>query len=314
MPAKWKKCVRDTLASKRTQYAEVVCGRRVFSLVFAPIVDSEYVNIYAHDITDRQRARKELDQVNKELEARVKQRTAQLQRIVSDLQGEVTERIKAERMILDDQKQLRHLTSELLLIEEKERRKIATGLHDSIGQILAFSSIELANFIKSASPKEAKPLAHVRKMIEQAIAETRTLTFDLSPTVLYTFGLEAAVEHLAEQFSEEHGFQCHFDSCMQDKPISDEVQILLYRSVRELLVNIAKHASASNVNVDLSRSNGHFQIKIEDDGVGFDISKLNSSPKKHNKFGLLSVRERLSHFMEALTSNLIPAKGQKLNY
>ncbi len=312
VPAKWKKCVRDTLSSNKTQRAEVVCGRRVFSLVFAPIVESEYVNVYAHDVTDRQRARKELDKINKELEARVKQRTAQLQRIVSDLQGEVTERIKAERMILDDQKQLRQLTSELLLIEEKERRKIATGLHDSIGQILAFSSIELANFIKSASPKQARPLAHVRKMIEQAIAEIRTLTFDLSPTVLYTFGLEAAVEHLAEQFSEEHGFQCHFDSCMQDKPISDEVQILLYRSVRELLVNIAKHARANNVNVDLSRSNDHFQIKIEDDGVGFDISKLHSSSKKRNRFGLLSVRERLSHFDGSFDIQSDPGKGTKV--
>ena len=312
VPLKWKKCIQETLSSNRTQRAVVECGRKVFSLVFAPVVESGYVNVYGHDVTDRQLAQKQLDKINKELEARVKRRTSQLQHLVSDLQGEVTNRIKAERVILDDQKQLRQLASELLLIEERERRKIATELHDSIGQILAFSSIELANFMKSTSSEQTKPLAHVRKMIEQAIAETRTLTFDLSPTILYTFGLEAAVEHLAEQFSDEHGFQCHFDSCAQEKAISSEVQILLYRSVRELLVNIAKHARASNVKVDLSRYNNHFQIKIEDDGVGFDISKLNASSKRHNRFGLLSVRERLSHFDGSFDIRSDPGKGTKI--
>jgi signal transduction histidine kinase len=221
----------------------------------------------------------------------------------------VTDRIKAERKILDDQKQLRHLASELLLIEERERRKVATGLHDSIGQILAFSSIELANTLRDAPDQMVKPLSHIRKMIELAITETRDLTFDLSPSVLYTFGLAAAIEQLIEQFSEEHGFRGDLQLNAQPDSISEEITILLYRSVRELLINIAKHAKAKNVYIEFSLVDEHFEITIEDDGKGFDINKLEKVSKKKNRFGLLSVRERLSHFNGQFNIQSNPGEG-----
>jgi len=187
------------------------------------------------------------------------------------------------------------LATELLLAEERERRAIATELHDSIGQILAFSSIELGTIMKS-SPATAKSLRHIRRQIDQAITSMRTLTFDLSPPVLYTFGLEAAVEGLAEQYSEEYGFQYNLVCGEDSRPMSSEIEILLYRSVRELLVNIAKHAKANTVKIALNRVDNMIKITVEDDGVGFDQGKAGDVSGELKGFGLFSIRERLSHF------------------
>jgi len=252
--------------------------------------------VHARDITERKKVEEALQKAHDELEIRVMERTEQLQNTVGTLQSEVTDRIKAEEQIRADQRQLRHLATELLLAEERERRAIATELHDSIGQILAFSSIELGNMTKSSSVQATKDLKRVRKHIDQAITAMRTLTLDLSPPILYTFGLEAAVEQLAEQYSEEHGFRYNLMCGDDSKPMSNEIEVLLYRSVRELFVNIAKHAKANTVKIAVDRVDNMIKITIEDDGVGFDQSKVGNVSDELKGFGLFSIRERLSHF------------------
>jgi len=208
---------------------------------------------------------------------------------------DVTAQKQAEEKILDGQRQLRSLTAELLLSEERERRKIARDLHDSVGQILAFSDRELGTLQKSAPQKLMKFVEEIRHHIKQAVKQTRTLTFDLSPPALYDLGLEAAVEELAEQFSKETKIECRFDSCDQHKPIADHIKILLYRSIRELLTNAAKHSTAKLVRITSSRVNNDIQITVEDDGTGFDISKLEPKAGNSKGFGLFSIRERLTH-------------------
>ena len=89
----------------------------------------------------------------------------------------------------------------------------------------------------------AQALEYVKQQIDESIRQTRDLTFELSPTTLYTFGLEAAVEELAEQFAQRGSFQCHFEATEEDKPLSEQIKALLYRASRELLTNISKHAA-----------------------------------------------------------------------
>ncbi|GAJ13547.1 unnamed protein product, partial [marine sediment metagenome] len=197
--------------------------------------------------------------------------------------------------ILDNQKQLRSLTAELLLSEERERRKIATDLHDSIGQILAFSDRELGTLQKSSPQKFMESVEEIRHHIKQAVKQTRTLTFDLSPPSLYDLGFEAAIEELTEQFSKERKIECSFESRDQYKPLADHVKILLYRSIRELLMNVAKHSKAKLVRIASSRVNNDVLITVEDDGTGFDISRLESKAGNSKGFGLFSIRERLTH-------------------
>ena len=166
---------------------------------------------------------------------------------------DITERKLAQERIIADQKQLRLLTAELLLTEERERHEIATALHDSLGPILAFSKRELGTLQKSAPPNIAETLKNISDNISQAVKQTRTLTFDLSPPTLYTLGFEIAIEELLERFCEEHKLEYSFRNSDAPKPLTDPVKVLLYRSIREMLINIAKHARAKLVKVVLSR-------------------------------------------------------------
>ena len=275
-------------------------GSKLVMIENARLVRDEHGNILYYEgtvenITERKQAEEALQKTRDELEIRVMERTKQLQNTVGALQSEVTERIKAEEQIRADQRQLRHLAAELLLVEERERHEIAVELHDTIGQILAFSSIELGNIMKS-SPATAKGLHHIRSQIEQAITAMRTLILDLSPPILYTFGLEAAIEQLAEQYSKEHGFKYNLACGENLRPMSNEIEVLLYRSVRELFVNIAKHAKANAVKLALNRVDNMIQVTVEDDGVGFDQDKMGDVSDELKGFGLFSIRERLSHF------------------
>ncbi len=205
---------------------------------------------------------------------------------------DITERKLAQERIIADQKQLRLLTAELLLTEERERHEIATALHDSLGPILAFSKRELGILQKTAPPQIAESLKNISDNISEAVKQTRTLTFDLSPPTLYTLGFEIATEELIELFCQEHKLEYSFHNSDAPKPLTGPVKVLLYRSIREMLINIAKHAKAKLVKVALARNNNDIQITIEDDGKGFDVF----TPKEKSKgLGLFSVRERLRH-------------------
>lgn len=209
---------------------------------------------------------------------------------------DISEQKKAEEKLDSYQKQLRSLASDLSLAEERERRHIATILHDQIGQILAVSRIKLGALIKHSDNEDLlRDLKEVRGYVEQAILHTRSLTFELSPPILYELGLEAALEWLAEQVHEQHGIQYEFENDNQVKPLSDEIRVFLFTAVRELLVNVAKHANAQKVKVTVRRLGDTISIHVADDGIGFSVSSMNSYMDKNKGFGLFSIRERLSH-------------------
>jgi PAS domain S-box-containing protein len=235
-------------------------------------------------------------------------------RLILEMGIDITEQKRAERKILDNQKQLRALTAELLMVEEGERRKIAGELHDSVGQILAFLKIELGDLQRSELPKESiGTIHHLREQVERAIKQTRTLTFEMSPPELYTLGLGAALEELAHRFSEERGLSCSVDVCDDKYLLSDQVKILLYRSVRELLINTAKHANAESVQIIINRAGDNIEIILEDNGIGFDTSNLDwTKSTRTSGFGLFSISERLGQMGGRLEINSRKGKGTKI--
>jgi PAS domain S-box-containing protein len=222
---------------------------------------------------------------------------------------DITERKLAQERVIADQKQLRLLTAELLLTEERERHEIATALHDSLGPILAFSKRELGILQKSAPPNIVDSLKNISENISEAVKQTRTLTFDLSPPTLYTLGFEIAIEELLERFCEEHKLEYSFRNSDEPKLLTTPVKILLYRSIREMLINIAKHAKAKLVRVAITRNNNDIQVTVEDDGKGFDASVLSEKPKG---LGLFSVRERLRHIGGKLEIESKKGKGSHI--
>ncbi len=224
---------------------------------------------------------------------------------------DITEQKKTENEIRDNQRKLRALTAELQLVEEQERHRIAQDLHDSVGQILAFSCGGLKTLQKSLPDKAAKSVQKITNQLDTAVEQARTLSFDLSPSTLYDFGFEVAVEDLVDRMAEEKKLRCQFENCSLPKPLTDDVKVLLYRSVRELLINAIKHAGASLLRVELLRSSSDIYITVEDDGKGFDVSVLDYSPTKRKGFGIFSIHERLSHIGGQLKIESDKGKGTK---
>jgi len=207
---------------------------------------------------------------------------------------DITERKQAEEEIRAYQQKLRSLTSELFLTEERQRRQLATDLHDHIGQTLAVAKIKLGVLRKVAEPSELTiPLGEVQKLIEQMMQEIRSLTFELSLPVLYELGFEAAVEWFAKHVRDIHGIQMDVEREMHPIRLKDEIKLLLFRSVRELMLNIVKHAQAKHARVTISPQSELLRIEVEDDGLGIpglkDLARFGDS----EGFGLFSIRERL---------------------
>jgi PAS domain S-box-containing protein len=205
---------------------------------------------------------------------------------------DITPRKQSEDEIRTYQVQLQSLASELSLTEERERRRLATDLHDHIGQALAVSKIKLGVLQKTVSSEAVlQPIGEVREMIEQMIQNTRSLTFELSLPVLYELGFEAAVEWFAKDVRDKHNIMVDVQKDMLPIPMDDELKVLLFRTVRELLMNIVKHSQARHARVSIVRDGESLSIKVEDDGVGMGDAVLN----KKGSFGLFSVRERLHY-------------------
>ena len=218
---------------------------------------------------------------------RIYQERKQTELILLAIQ-DITLRKQQERIIRD-------LTEELLLAEEEQRQQIATTLHDSIGQMLAFSKRELSSLLQDPGLKEDIRLKKVLNELSKSVKQSRALTADLSSPTLHTFGLEAAIEELAEQFSEENGFSCSLNITAEDTPLEKKIQLLLYRSVKELLCNISKHAGAKQVNIDLAASGNFLEVTITDNGKGFDASDFNTNSHTKKTFGLFSIQQRLTN-------------------
>ena len=226
---------------------------------------------------------------------------------------DITKRKHAEKKLIDSQNQLRSLASQLTLTEERERRRIATDLHDRIGQALAISKIKLGALRQSTCALGLdKDVDGIRELIEQTIQDTRSLMFDLCPPFLYELGFEKALEWLLEDIQEQHGITTHFKSEGKPKPLDDDIRVLLYQSVRELFVNIVKHAQAKNARLTVKGDNHSISLSVEDDGRGFDETAIPFHMEKQGGFGLFRIQERFQYLGGEIRINSKLGQGTKI--
>jgi PAS domain S-box-containing protein len=223
---------------------------------------------------------------------------------------DITERKLSEQQILGYQERLKSLASAVVLAEERERRRIGAGLHDDVGQTLAIVKVKLGELRGSAAESEsAQKIEEIRGLLDQAIRSTRTLTFELSSPVLYELGLAAALQELGERMERRNGIRFHFRADRWWDP-GAELAIVLYRSVRELLFNIVKHARASHVRMAIAASGDQVRIVIEDDGVG--IAAAGQVFDDSGGFGLFTVREQLIHAGGRMEIDSSPGEGTRV--
>ena len=224
---------------------------------------------------------------------------------------DITDLKLAETRIRDYQEKLRSVALELSVTEERERRRLATDLHDHVGQILALAQIKLAAVRGAASASLAAPVDEVLRLLEQTIDYTRSLTFELSPPILYDLGFEAAVEWLGELLQKQYGLRLKVAADRNPKPLDDEIRVLLFQLVRELLVKVVKRSKPNNVAVLINRNCKDMWIKIENDGAALDLAAESSSPSP-DELGLFSIRQRLKYLGGRLEVEAAPPQGTLL--
>lgn len=226
---------------------------------------------------------------------------------------DITPQKKSRQQLLDYQQQLRQMASRLSIAEERERLRVASQLHDQIGQTLSLAKMNL-DTLQGLAPTEgcASSLRELGQMLQQTLNDTRTLTFELGSPILYEYGLEPALEDMLEQrFKAIPEIKTRFRSDQQAKPLADDIRILLYQVVRELLMNVIKHADASSVEVAVQREQDSIGITVQDNGAGFQPDE-GTLYRRNGGFGLFSIRERLNHLGGGMDIQSRPGQGTRV--
>jgi signal transduction histidine kinase len=210
------------------------------------------------------------------------------------------------------EEQIRALGEHMLRVEEEERRRISRELHDEVGQSLLVVRLYL-EMVQNALPPDQhlliNKLDEARRVAEGTIGEMRRLISALSPNVLEELGLPASVRQTVKNCGRMFRGRVKVRmSHVDDLPKSTEM--MLYRLVQECMSNIVKHSGALNVNLQLARRNGLVQLKVEDDGVGFDIDEAS---RKRESFGLSGMRERVTLLGGQIDIQSAPGKGTKVS-
>ncbi|UVT20329.1 MAG: CHASE3 domain-containing protein [Nitrospira sp.] len=251
-----------------------------------------YFIVY-QDIVVRREADAALRAFSTELEHRVTARTAEL---------------------VQSQDRLRAMASELNLAEQRERQRLARELHDHLQQLLVVLKIKLGQTKPFADqvPACAILMKESDEVLSEALTYTRTLVADLSPRVLNDHGLAAGLRWLSD-YMQKHNLAVTVHAPEQDVRLPDDQKIVLFQSVRELLINASKHAGTGRATVTLDQLDGQLRITVRDDGVGFDIAAATEAIVPHggisSKFGLFSIRERMRALGGFLELRSAPGKG-----
>jgi len=220
------------------------------------------------------------------------------------------ERKRAEKALLADQARLKSLVSESLLAEDRKTHSISVRVHEQIIQTLAVSKMKLEMLSESTSSEEfSKEVNDVCQLLGTTIWDLNALALEINSPVLHEFGFEKGVDSLLKQIERKHGITSKFKDDGQVKHLRADVRDVLFRSVRELFTNVLKHAHAQILKVSIQKFGSQIQIRIEDDGVGFNASEVNQRGARQRGFGHLGIATRLEELGGHLEIDSKPGHG-----
>ncbi len=230
---------------------------------------------------------------------------------------DITEEKRSQEKLGEYRRKLRKLAAELTVVEARERRFIAAELHENLGQVLATAKMKVAPlWARMTDPLLQSSIEEVQVLVEEALQQTRSLTYQLSSPILYQLGLEAALKWLAENMQRQYGYQVAFTRLGESGELREESSVFLFSAVRELLVNVAKHAGADEVALRLRWLDDGIEVLVKDNGKGFhraarsSIADLNlGSQASQDGFGLFNIYERASDLGGRVSLRSEPLKG-----
>lgn len=262
-------------------------------------------NGFARDITERKLLDLKLREAQEELLEMVEERTqnlaktnSALKKLNKEIRDEISARIRLENKLRESYDLLSMLATDLVRSEERERRRIATELHDDVVQSLALGKLRIDMSAQKAAPPPDLMEALV-SLIANAMQQIRRICNDLSPPVLYDFGLAEAIRSLGLRLGHEHDFAFDLKGDLSKNLLADQLRTVLYQTTRELLTNVVKHAKARNVRVQLRKRSNMAYLLVMDDGVGL-------GPSAGKGFGLSHVQQRVAFLKGTITFGSSP--------
>jgi two-component system sensor histidine kinase UhpB len=207
---------------------------------------------------------------------------------------DITERKRVERELGEQREQLQALSHRLLTAQEAERRALACELHDDFGQFLTAIRLNLAAVQRGTSGAASRHLTDGIALVDQAIEKVRSLALDLRPAMLDDLGLVAAIRWLLKRLAERAGFEARLAAEGLGERLPTTIETCSFRLVQEALTNVARHAEAESVDVELGTVDGELRIVVHDDGRGFDVSAARRHAAHGKSLGLLSMQERVT--------------------
>jgi PAS domain S-box-containing protein len=245
-----------------------------------------------YDITERKASQRRLEQFAEELERQVSERTEEL---------------------ITSQDRLGALATELNLTEQRERKRLAAELHDHLAQMLVLVRMKLGQAKQGPVYRSLEMIQQAEEVINDSLTYTRNLVAELSPSVLHEFGLPAALRWLGEQM---HRFQLSVTVRIENVEglrLPEDQAVLMFQSVRELLINAAKHARAKEAGIIVAERDGCLCVTVEDKGVGFDVATVvtTKGTSVSSQFGLFSIRERMNSLGGRFELHSAPGQGTR---
>lgn len=286
-----KQRVLETATAEREEIAfNRSNGVRIYDCIVEPLRNARGglngVTTAAVDITERKAQERLVEQSRDELEHRVTERTAEL----------------------------RAMTLALIEAEDRERQRLANLLHDDLQQLLVGANLHaaLADRRIGQNPSLREPFDNLRELIEEAQRTSRNLSHDLYPAVLQEADAGQMLQWLADNAQRTLGLQVTFDGDGELGPADGNVVRFLYRTVREILCNTAKHAGVTEANLIAHRRDERIEVEISDRGAGFDPAKISATPTPDG-LGLRAIEERAQAIGARMHVDSAPGEGTRFS-
>ncbi|WP_026841971.1 sensor histidine kinase [Citrifermentans bremense] len=262
---------------------------------------------YAREISERKVLEQDLRKAKEDLMRLIEERThkltkanTQLHALNQEIREEIDQRVKLEKSLKESYELLSLLAANLVFSEERERRRIATELHDDVVQHLALCKLRLDMGLKDGTPSRVLQEELVGELV-RTMQQIRRICYDLSPPVLYDFGILKALQNLGETMTQAAALQFSFQHDQEKLELPNHICTVLYQTAKELLTNVIKHATASQILVTITKSDELVRLSVTDDGVGF----LSSCKKG---FGLSHIQQRVAFLKGNLSISSGPDK------
>lgn len=262
--------------------------------------------IVLRDVTERKHAEQALEQARADLEIRVKERTAELNKTNEKLRMEVAEREQTEEALRGSEARLRQLSAHMVSAREEESTRIAREVHDELGGTLTALKLGLTSLRNETKDSNSahKKVGDLIALANTAMQTIKKISGDLRPSMLDTLGLVETIKSHAKEFSRLTGIRCELE-LPKSLRLSRERCTAVYRVIQESLTNVARHSEATEVRIEMKKQQGSLIVEIKDNGKGITEAGLSKS----GSFGIFGMRERCEYLGGDVTVYGFPGKG-----